>query len=140
MSAEANIETDRQAILDLERGLFAAEAAGDLDAWMNFIDDDPVWLPPNKPAMTDRRAIREWAAPYFELYDLSEETTGQEIRVAGDWGYIMANWTFTVTPKEGGKTITDDGKSIWIVRRQQDGTWRPSRAIWNSDIPPATSP
>jgi hypothetical protein len=28
MSAEANIEADRQAILDLERGLFAAEAAG----------------------------------------------------------------------------------------------------------------
>ncbi|MCK5489324.1 MAG: hypothetical protein KAI98_05025, partial [Gemmatimonadetes bacterium] len=86
MSAEANIEADRQAILDLERGLFAAEAAGDLDAWMNFIDDDPVWLPPNQPA------------------------------------------------------IMDDGKSIWIVKRQQDGTWRPSRAIWNSDIPPATSP
>ena len=58
MSAEANIETDRQAILDLERGLFAAEAAGDLDAWMDFIDDDPVLLPPNEPAMTDRRAWR----------------------------------------------------------------------------------
>jgi hypothetical protein len=53
---------------------------------MNFIDDDPVWLPPNEPASTD------------------------------------------------------DGKSIWIVRRQQDGTWRLSRSIWNSDIPPATSP
>jgi ketosteroid isomerase-like protein len=65
---------------------FAAEAAGDLDAWMNFIDDDPVWLPPNEPA------------------------------------------------------VTDDGKSIWIVSRQRDGAWQPSRAIWNSDTPQATSP
>ena len=53
---------------------------------MNFIDDDPVWLPPNEPA------------------------------------------------------ITDDGKSVWIVRRQKDGARRLSRAIWNSDIPQATSP
>jgi len=65
---------------------FAAESAGDLDNWMNFIDDDPVWLPPNEPA------------------------------------------------------ITDDGKSVWIVRRQKDGARRLSRAIWNSDIPQATSP
>jgi len=129
-------EADREAILELERGIQAAEAAGDLDAFLSFVDENPVWLPPNETAITSKQSIREWMKPYLENYDLVEESTNQEINVLGEWGYIMAHWTFAMTPKAGGETVSDQGKSIWIVRRQQDGRWLISRAIWNSDMPP----
>ena len=132
---EVTAEADHEAIRTLETEIYAAENAGNLDAFMSFVDEDPVWLPPNESAITDRQAIREWIRPYLEDYDILEEATGQEVRVLGDWGYIRAHWTFAMIPKAGGETITDEGKSIWIVRRQDDGTWRISRAIWNSDNP-----
>ncbi len=135
-------DADIQAILDLEQAVFEAERAGNLDAWLGFIDADPVWMPPNEPVMTDLDAIRQWITPFFEQYDLSEETTDREVEVAGDWGYIRAHWTWAVVPKDGGEGMTDSGKSIWVVRRQPDGSWKLARAIWNSDnpTPPAMTP
>jgi uncharacterized protein (TIGR02246 family) len=132
---DESTESDVTAILELERAVFEAENAGDLEEWLSFVDDDPVWMIPNQPSLTSKEAIREWAAPYFEQYDLHEETTDREVKVCGDWGYLRAHWNWTLTPKGGGDSITDTGNSIWIVRRQPDDSWKMSQVIWNSDNP-----
>ena len=41
----------------------------------------------------------------------------------------------TATPKADGEPIEDDGKAVFIVRRQIDGSWRIARLIANSDQP-----
>ncbi len=38
-------------------------------------------------------------------------------------------------PKRGGRPVHDEGKGIWIWRRQAEGAWKVTRAIWNSDLP-----
>src|SRR6185295_15838251 len=43
-------------------------------------------------------------------------------------------WALDSTPKRGGKTVHDEGKGVWIWRRQADGSWKIARAIWNSDL------
>jgi hypothetical protein len=37
--------------------------------------------------------------------------------------------------KSGGEAVIDTGNSIWILRRQPDGSWKIARGIYNSDIP-----
>ncbi len=59
-ASAADRDADIQAILDLEQAVFEAERTGNLDAWLGFIDADPVWMPPNEPVMTDRGS---WRAP-----------------------------------------------------------------------------
>jgi ketosteroid isomerase-like protein len=54
--------------------------------------------------------------------------------VSGDLGYLWISYTLTATPKADGKLIEDEGKSVFIVRRQYDGLWKIVRLIDNSDI------
>ena len=133
----AGISADNQAaeaaIVDLELEVFAAEAAGDVERWLSCYTGNAVLLPPGEHAVVGTQAIRAWAAPFFERYDLHESSDEREVEVAGEWGFIRAHWTWTLQPKDGGEAATDSGKSIWIVRRQPDGSWKIARAIWNSD-------
>ncbi len=131
----AGYKADVQAILDLEQTVFDAQIAGDIDAWLSSFTEDAIVMVPNLPALTTKLAIRQWNEPIFEQFDLHEESDFREVEVAGDWGYIRAHWTWTQTPKGGGEAVTDTGDSIWIVRRQTDGSWKITRGIYNSENP-----
>ena len=136
-AASGSNAADVQAILQLEENVFEAEIAGDIDAWASFFAEDVNLMPPDVPMLVGSEAIQAWAAPFFEQFDLHEETDWREVEVSGDWGCIRAHWTWTLTPKGGGDSVTDTGKSIWIVSRQDDGSWKIACAIWNSDHPGA---
>ena len=131
----ASYKANVQAILDLEQTVFDAQIAGDFDAWLSSFTEDAIVMLPNAPALTNKQAISQWNAPYFEQFDLHEESDYREVEVAGDWGYIRAHWIWTQTPKGGGEAVTDTGDSIWIVRRQTDGSWKITRGIYNSENP-----
>jgi len=62
-----------------------------------------------------------------------------EIEVSGDLGYFWNSYTLTATPKAGGEQIKAEGKSIFIVRRQNDNSWKIARLIDNSDQEHSTS-
>jgi len=131
----AGYKADVQAILDFEQTVYDAQIAGDIEAWMSSFAEDVTLFPPNAPALTNKLAIRQWNAPLFEQFYLYEESDEREVEVAGDRGYLRAHWTWTKTPKGGGKIVKDTGNSIWIMHRQPNGSWKITRAIWNSDIP-----
>jgi len=124
-----------QAILDFEQTVYDAQISGDIDAWMSSFTEDAMVMAPNLPALTNKPAIRQWNAPNFEQFDLHEESDEREVEVAGDLAYIRAHWNWTMTPKGGGKIVKDTGNSIWILRRQPDGSWKIARGIYNSDKP-----
>ena len=131
----ASYKADVQAILDLEQTVFDAQIAGDFDAWISSFTEDAIVMPPNEPALMNKQAIGQWNAPIFEQFDLHEESDYREVEVAGDWGYIRAHWIWTLTPKDGGKSVQDTGYSIWIVRRQPDGSWKIARGIYVYENP-----
>lgn len=133
--ASARHTADVQAILDLEQKVFDAEIAGDFEAWLSFFTEDAIVMEPNHPALVGKAAIRQRNAAYFEKFHLREESDAREVEVAGDWGYIRAHWIWTLAPKDGGTVVRDTGNSIWIVRRQSDGSWKIARGIFNYDNP-----
>jgi uncharacterized protein (TIGR02246 family) len=131
----AAYKADVQAILDLEKRVFDAQIAGDLEAWLSSFAEDAIVMVPNLPALTNRLAIRQWNAPIFEQFDLHEESDFREVEVMGNRGFIRAHWIWTQTPKGGGEADIDTGNSIWIVRRQPDGSWKITHGIYNSENP-----
>lgn len=131
----AAYKADVQAVLDLEQRVFDAQIAGDLEAWLSSFAEDAIVMVPNLPALTTKLAIRQWNEPIFEQFDLHEESDFREVEVAGDWGYIRAHWIWTQTPKSGGSSVKYTGHSIWIVRRQPNGSWKITRGIFNYDNP-----
>ena len=129
----AGHEADVQAILDFERSVFDAQIMGDFEAWLDSFTDDAIVMAPGEPALVGKHAIAQWHAPYFGQNDLHEETDEREVEVFGDWAFIRAHWTWTLTPKSGGEAIESTGNSIWILSRQPDNSWKIARGIYNYD-------
>ncbi len=138
----ANTEARQQAadvtaIKQLAEDWRHAWIAGDANALVNLYgDDDPALLPQNQPAIRGKDAIREIYTAV--LNEFAVEGGGEMIdyAIAGDWAYYWHTYTITATPKAGGETLTDTGKSVFILRQQPTGEWRIARLTANSDLPP----
>jgi ketosteroid isomerase-like protein len=61
----------------------------------------------------------------------------EDLELMGDVAVERHRWVLDSLTKRDGMPIHDEGKGIWIWRRQTDGSWKVARSIWNSDLPRA---
>ena len=59
-----------------------------------------------------------------------------ELEIAGGWAFARCTYAVALVPRPGLQQTEDRGKSVRIVKRQSDGTWKVYLDIWNSDQPP----
>jgi ketosteroid isomerase-like protein len=91
--------------------------AGDADALVALYTRKPVLMPQGRPAIFGKAAIRSLYRAVLRAVRI--ESTG--------------TYSLRATPKAGGKARQSKGKSVFIVRRQNDGAWKIARLIDNSD-------
>src|SRR5690606_12980642 len=113
--------------------LQSAENASDPDAAAALLTDDAVLMVPDFPVQEGRAAclvflrdVMGWLAGNCERrirYD------SFEIAVSGDVAFDRGTFSFTVTPRSGGRTTQTTGKYLWILRRSATGSWMVSRVI-----------
>lgn len=106
---------------------------GDTEALLSLYTNDPVLMPQGQPAVTGKNAIRALYQSFFEGFTVKGEGRVVEIEVSGDLGYFWSSYALTATPRSGGDQIKGEGKSVFIVRRQDDNSWKISRLMDNSD-------
>lgn len=111
----------------------------DTEALLSLYTSDPVLMPQGQPAVTGKNAIRALYQSLFEDYTVKGEGKVVEVEVSGDLGYFWNSYMLTATPKAGGEQIKAIGKSVFIVRRQNDNSWKIARLIDNSDQDNSTS-
>lgn len=114
----------------------AAETSGDLEGYLALFTDDVVLMPPNEPIVVGKDAMRAIVEELFEAFTIDETGTQDEIVIAGDWAFERGTFTQVLTPKAEGEALELAGSYIMLHRRQPDGSWQCSHAIWNSDNPP----
>ena len=125
---------DEAAIRELLARGAVAETAGDVEGFIDLLTDDAMMLPHQQPAAIGIDAIRDWWQA--TLAQGSMENTAavaEEVQVLGDWAYLRVSYSHIVTSKADGGSYTETGKSLWLVKRQQDGSWKFSHVIWNPD-------
>lgn len=130
-------EEDVTAIRSLGETYAQAVLAMDADAVAVLYADDAIEMPPNEPARVGREAIRERYAGAFQLGMASSEFTITSVDIDGMDGlaYDRGTWTWTGTPPGMTEPVTETGKHVSVVRRQEDGSWLWTAVIWNSDLP-----
>ncbi len=106
---------------------------GDAEALLSLYADKPLLMPQGQPAVAGRKTIRSLYQSLFKKYTIKGKGKVVEAEVSGDLGYFWSSYTLTSTPKAGGKKIRGRGKSIFIVKRQRDNSWKIARVIDNSD-------
>jgi len=94
---------------------------------------DAVILPPGGPAIEGRSTILAWAEGWASSADVEIEvdTIVDEIEIMGDWAFVRLTIARTIRSPEQDPRV-DVVKTIQIHRRQEDGSWKIARDIWNS--------
>lgn len=124
--------TDASVITSRSEAWETAFNAKDIDALVELYADDARLLPPNAEMSTGSSGLR---AVFGGMIDagLSGELTSIEAMVSGDIGYNVGTYELTANGE-----VVDVGKYMEIWHRGDDGTWRYTNDMFNSDMPVAT--
>jgi uncharacterized protein (TIGR02246 family) len=141
--AQTPYQADSVAISRVLSQWVDAYRSGDADALARLHTEDAVMLPDDAVAFSGREAILAWYRKIFEGRPQVEEGEDRqaesswaddEIQVGGDWGFYRGTYRFAWETSEGEQREVR-GKAITIFRRQQDGSWKIAREMWNGDGP-----
>jgi uncharacterized protein (TIGR02246 family) len=117
-------------------GYFAAAISRDASRWAALYADDAVIMSPNSATVEGRSAIEAWlrALPVV-IADADGEAL--EVNGAADFAYIRGTYALAMEMPGVAQPLRQEGKLLQIYTRQQDGTWRLARDIWNTNASPA---
>jgi uncharacterized protein (TIGR02246 family) len=111
----------------------------DLDRWVTFLAPDPLFLPPNNPALRGEKSVREYYAHLFTDNLFSLDCQQQRVVVAESkdmaWSTGVCKSMFT---GPDGNTASGSSKwaKVWI--RMPDGSWKCTLNSWNMNGSNAT--
>lgn len=103
--------------------LIDAMHKGDLDAAVALYEPHATFVLDSGEVITGQAAIREVARSYIALKPKFTQEVKALLSGEGDLALTSSTWSVTGTDAEG-KPFTGKGKSMEVVRRQADGTWR----------------
>ena len=127
---------DEAAIRALAEAWHDGWVTGDADALLALYSADPVLLPQGQPAVRGREAILGMYRAAFEEFVIAGGGEILGLGVDGDLGYFWSTYALKATSRGGdGEPVEDSGNSLFIVRRQPDGSWKVTHLISNSDRP-----
>ncbi len=126
---------DRAALNALEASFTRMLSTGDsAGLTTHYYSADAVVMPPNEPSAVGSHAIAKLFSTWPPVKDVV--LTKCEIYGCGDVAYSTGTYSMTLLPP-GAAPIHDKGKFLDIARRQNDGSWKVTRDIFNSDLPAA---
>jgi ketosteroid isomerase-like protein len=108
------------------------------ETFVNYTySEDAILFPPNAKSVMGREAIIVFYQNYPPMSDFNQKI--EEMEVLGDYAYLRLNWSIPVK-QTGLNSYIDTGIILCIMRKQNDGSWKIWREIWNSDISVPTTP
>ena len=129
-------ETSKTATADelsqMNRDFATALNNKDANAAANCYFEDAAILPPNEAPVSGRANIQKYwegaiAAGAFDVA-VATLSTGSN----GDLGYETGRFQMSIKDSTG-KTTTERGKYVELLRRDKDGKWKSTYGIWNTD-------
>jgi ketosteroid isomerase-like protein len=111
--------------------------ANDWEAWGETLAPDVVFMPPNEPPRLGREAAVAFARAFPKITSLT--ITPEEVTGRGDLAYARGKYSYAATLADG-QAISDSGSFLQIHRRQADGAWLYTEAIWHADSPSPPAP
>lgn len=119
---------DAEAIKKSTTDFTAAFNNKEVDKVVDFYVDNSVLMPPNKPLLRGRDALKSYyGAEVARGGQLTMDA--QEVEGHGPLAYVSG--TYSVSYSDGAR---DRGKYLRVLRLM-NGTWRLEKTIWSSDLP-----
>ena len=121
---------DLAAIAQLEQRWLACEIAGHADALLELCCPDVVWLPPGRPPIRGKAAVREWLASSRDRID-DIDITRVAIDGHGFGAYKIASFRTRCVPCGSNEAVTLTGWHLWVLERSVESGWRVATVVWS---------
>jgi ketosteroid isomerase-like protein len=103
--------------------------SGDWAADALLYTEDAVRFPPGVDPIQGRKAIQEGLEVIDTVLTFTPEII--EIDGCGDIAYAWVKYSFTSIPVGSSEPVVSSGKSLMILRKQHDNSWKFHRVMWN---------
>ena len=107
---------------------------GDIDAYVNIIVKDAVWIPPGQQPIIGREAFRQWLAPFFSKFSYDFSISEPQFIVSGNWAFERAKFTSKMIPNSGGEPMTHSGTFTVFWHRNREKNWCIERYIDDTNL------
>lgn len=126
-----SIQEDRQAIDHFIEQLTKAFVDRDLDRFLELYDDNVVCLPPGQQPIIGKSAWRESLSRWWDSLNIIENSETRHVDVVG--GDLAVEWhTERMVASFGdGNPSESFNKGMFVLRRQQDNSWKIIYYCWN---------
>ena len=133
----ANVAADVEAIAAVNQAYVDATVTANVNALLDMMTSDVVLLPPGGPALEGSEAARGWYRWFHEIFTVVSDTALiEETVVMGEWAYIRGSYVMRTQEESSDSIVRSMGKFSTMLRRQDDGTWKIARDMWNTSLPP----
>jgi len=129
------MDGDERAIRDVVERWHRATEAGDVDAVLDLMVEDVVFLVAGHAPMRGRGAFKQGLRTLLATHRIESSGNVREVVASGDLAYCWTELDVSIRPRAGGEAVMRSGSALTILRRQADGAWRVVRDA--NLLPPA---
>jgi ketosteroid isomerase-like protein len=130
-----NLEDEHRRLLqrDAEWARLASEGK-DVERVLAYWTDDAVVMPPGRPAIVGKTALRDYVNASFQIPGFRISWSSTEVRFSPDQNlaYMFGHNAVSLNGPDG-TPVTVKGRAVTIWRREADGLWRCAVDIWNEE-------
>jgi uncharacterized protein (TIGR02246 family) len=119
--------SDEDAIAALLATWLRATREGDVDAVLELMTEDVIFLVAGQPPMTGRDAFATQLRSVLREHAIDYQSTVEEVQVCGDLAYCRTRLEVIITSKHGNTPMRRSGHTLSVFRKGGDGKWRLSR-------------
>jgi len=123
-------DADKAAITENEKAYIGTMISQDEAVLRGVVTEDAVIMPPNESARAGVDEIVKWATSGPGLKELT--TAFDEIDGSGNVAYVRGTYSVVAAINDS-TDFEGQGKFLEVWRKQDDGSWKLSRDIWNSN-------
>lgn len=131
LPAPAGPTSEQEEVKAVVQAYFDALNAGDVERIVALYSNDAVFLPKDAPAARGIAAIERTYRQVLGNIDLDTRHEYFEIAVDGPVAVVESRSNGTLTVKETGKTKPTSNNELFVLRRDDAGSWRISRYMFN---------
>lgn len=121
------MNTDEQAIRALVATWLSATRDGDVNAVLDLMAPDVVFLIAGQPPMVGKDRFAQGLHSVLAEHVIESSSTVDEVAVSGDMAYCRTSLSITITSKHGQTPMRRSGHTLSIFRKGDDGKWRLTR-------------
>jgi uncharacterized protein (TIGR02246 family) len=104
--------------------------SGDVDGSLAYFSEDFTQMPPGEEGLVGLDVIADIWRQFVAENTATWEPVVTEVQIVGDLAYARGSATESSTPRDGGETTSAAYDSVWVFKREADGSWKMCFEYW----------